>query len=52
MFIPNKLTFAKKKQCGVCPASSVGSGTVGLFIINVLLPKKKGAEKIVLAFKL
>ena len=21
-------------QCGVCPASSVGSGTVGLFIIN------------------
>ena len=26
-------------QCGVCPASSVGSGTVGLFIINYYCQK-------------
>ena len=28
-------------QCGVCPASSVGSGTVGLFIINYYCQTKK-----------
>ena len=28
-------------QCGVCPASSVGSGTVGLFIINYYCQKPK-----------
>ena len=32
-------TYTKKPQCGVCPASSVGSGTVGLFIINYYCQK-------------